>query len=230
MHGLPGGSTTCQSRLTWAAALLMVAGGCGGGDATRPPAASPAPPRDPEPSTLADEDRVQPPYGKPELQKALSGERVLEVTAERQVSELEDLLARQPDPAIADQLYLARADLAVRRRFVATLAACDADGRWCPPRLDDPPWAYALDADPSTEPPVTTALRFDLDSWRALAGELHGRACACRTLGCVDSVGVAIDRLELRPMPQVRGDETASVSITHARECLFRLRGKSLTR
>jgi hypothetical protein len=31
-------------------------------------------------------------------------------------------------------------------------------------------------------------------------------------------------------MPQVRGDEAATVSITRARECLFRLRGKSLTR
>jgi hypothetical protein len=211
----------------------MVAGGCGGGSAAAPPPVPPVaatPAGDPTQSSFADEDIYRPPYGKPELQKALSAERVLEVTAARQVGELEDLLARQADTAIADQLYFARSDLAVRRRFVATLAACDADGRWCPPRLDDPPWAFDYDAAPPTEPPVTQALRFDLDSWRALAGELHGRACACRTITCVDSVGVAIDKLEIRPMPQVRGDEAATVSITRARECLFRLRGKSLTR
>jgi hypothetical protein len=40
---------------------------------------------------------------------------------------------------------------------------------------------------------------------------------------------VAIARLEARPMPDVRGDETASQSITRARECLTRLRGKART-
>jgi len=77
---------------------------------------------------------------------------------------------------------------------------------------------------------VTATLRFDLESWRALAAELHGRACACRTLACVDSVGVAIDQLETRPMPQVASDDAAATAITRARECLFRLRGKSAMR
>ena len=72
-------------------------------------------------------------------------------------------------------------------------------------------------------------LRFDLESWQKVAAELHGRACACRTIACVDSMGVAIDQLEPRPMPEVRGDEVASQSITRARECLFRLRGKKAT-
>jgi hypothetical protein len=206
--------------------MLMVATGCGG--AATPPR-PPAPQTDNgAPATLAADDNYQPAYGKPELQKALSAERVLEATAERQVAELDDLLARQGDATLADQLYVARADLAVRQRFVAMLAACDAGGRWCPPRLDDPAWVYDLAADPPNEPPVTSTLRFDLDSWRALADELHGRACACRSLGCVDSVGFAIDKLEARPVPQVRGDEVATISVTRARECLFRLRGKSV--
>jgi hypothetical protein len=74
---------------------------------------------------------------------------------------------------------------------------------------------------------MTAALRFDLDSWRGLAAELHGRACACRTLACVDSVGIAIDQLETRPMPEVQSDDAATTAITRARECLFRLRGKA---
>ena len=110
LHGLPGGSTSCWGRLTSVAALLMVAGGCGGaapaGPSTAPP---PPPPKDATHSALADEDTYQPPYSKPELQKALSAERVLEVTAERKVNELEDLLARQPDTALADQLHAALA-------------------------------------------------------------------------------------------------------------------------
>ena len=75
---------------------------------------------------------------------------------------------------------------------------------------------------------LRSRLRFDLDSWRKLATELHGRACACRTIACVDSIDVAINELELRPMPVVQGDEMATESITRARQCLFRLRGKEL--
>ena len=69
-------------------------------------------------------------------------------------------------------------------------------------------------------------LPFDEESWRKFAAELHGRACACRTIAYVDGVGVAIDQLEPRPMLQVQGDEAASLSITRALECLYRLRGK----
>ena len=51
-----------------------------------------------------------------------------------------------------------------------------------------------------------------------------------RTLACVDSLGVAIDELEPRPMPEVQGDEAATASLTRARGCLFRLRGKTRRR
>jgi len=202
------------------AAWLVVLAGCGAASATRPP------PGDPEPahSALADEERFKPSYGKSELQRALIAERGLEATGERRVGELE---ARPGDTAVEDQLRVATADLAVRRRFIRTLEACQAAGRFCPPRLDDPPWSFDPDPDRPADPAMTAVLRFDLQSWRNLAAELHGRACACRTIACVDSVGVAIDLLEARPMPQVQTDDVSSASVTYARECLFRLRGKA---
>ena len=174
-------------------------------------------------SQLADDDRYVPSYGKPELQKALYAERAAEATGEKQVAELE---AGAADMPAQDRLRVARADLAVRRRFIATLEACQADGTLCPPRLDDPAWAYDYDADQIIAPPIDAAMRFELDGWRKIADELFGRACACRTILCVDGVGVAIDRLEKKPAADVQGDETASLAITRARECLFRLRGK----
>jgi hypothetical protein len=207
------------------AAGLAFAVACAGGGATQPPAAEPGQRSSGELGELAAEDRYQPSYDKPELSRALIAERAAEASAERQVTELED---RPASPATTDQLRVALADLGVRRRFIRTLEACEAVGAWCPPRLDDPAWAFDPDpdADRRVEPPVTSTLRFDLDSWRTLAAELHGRACACRTLACVDSLGVAIDQLERRPMPQVRDDDAATASVTRARECLFRLRGK----
>jgi len=165
-----------------------------------------------------------PPYGQPELQKALIAERAAEVTAERRLAEIEQ---RANDRAGQDRWIVATADLAVRRRFITTLEICEVDGRYCPPRLDDPPWSFDPDPDTPIAPPVTAALEFGLDGWRALAAELHGRACACRTLACIDSVGAAIDQLERRPSAEVQGDEAASASVTRARECLFRLRGRA---
>jgi hypothetical protein len=202
--------------------------GCPGPGASLPP---PARPEDAPHSTLADEDASPPSYGKAELQRALIAERAAEATLERRVGEIEAKLADPPvpgaiNPALEDQLRVATADLAVRRRFIATLEVCEAAGRWCPPRLDDPPWAFDPDPDQPADPPLTASLRYDLDSWRAIAGELFGRACACRTIACVDGVGVAIDELEPRPMPAVQGDDQAAAAITAARECLFRLRGK----
>jgi hypothetical protein len=202
-------------------AVWLVCAGCPGPAATRPP---PGDPGDATHSTLADFDIERPSYGKAELQKALIAERGIEATLERRVAELE---AREPGPGPDDQLRVAAADLAVRRRFIVTLEACESAGRWCPPRLDDPPWAYDPDPDQPADPPLSAALRFDLDSWRTIAAELYGRACACRTLACVDSLGAAIDELEQRPMPTVQGDDQAAAEITRARECLFRLRGKS---
>lgn len=201
--------------------------GCGS-SAKLPP---PARPEDTPHSTLAEEELYKPSYGAAELQKALIAERGAEATLERRVAELEARREAPPAgasaPALDDQLRVAAADLAVRRRFITTLEACEAAGRWCPPRLDDPPWGYDPDPDQPVDPPLTAPLRFDLDSWRAVAAELHGRACACRTLACVDSVGVAIDELEPRPMPMVQRDDEATADITRARECLFRLRGRT---
>ncbi len=201
--------------------LLAAFLGCGGGGRTAPLPEDPA-----RHSELADDDRFVPAYGKPELQKALIAERGAEATGERMVSELQ---AQAGDLAGEDRLRVAVANLAVRARFIAALEACESHGEWCPPRLDDPPFAFDPDPDVGLPvPPLESPLRFDLDSWRTVATELHGRACACRTLACVDGVGVAIDVLERRPMPEVLGDEAATVSITRARECLFRLRGKAV--
>lgn len=200
--------------------LALVLAACGGA-ATAPLLA----PSDPGPrAALADDEHYAPPYGKPELSRALIGERGAEATGERVVGELEANEAR--DAAADERLRVAMADLGVRRRFIASLETCESGGRWCPPRLDDPPWAFDPSLEPPRDPQLETPLRFDLASWQKVAAELHGRACACRTLACVDSVGVAIDHLEGRPIPDVQGDDAATLSITRARECLFRLRGR----
>ncbi len=165
---------------------------------------------------LASDDDFVPAYAKPELERALIAERGREAKAERAIADLETSGA---------DVMTAVADLAVRRRFIAALESCQSRDRNCPPRLDEP--AFAYDYDSTDPPPLDAPLRFDLASWQKLATELHGRACACRTLACVDGVGVAIDELEKKPMADVAGDETSSLSITRARQCLFRLRGKS---
>lgn len=186
------------------------------------------PPRTTEPqitphAQLADEEVFRPTYGKSELQRALITERGAEAKGEALITELES------KEGTDDRLRLAQDDLAVRRRFIASLESCEAAGRFCPPRLDDPPWTFDPDPDVQQPPKLDTPLRFDLASWQKVSAELHGRACACRTLACVDSVSVVIEQLETRPMPEVQGDETATQSITWARECLFRLRGKKAT-
>jgi hypothetical protein len=170
-------------------------------------------------TALAEDDGGEPPptYDKSELQKALIAERAAEAKVEHRITELE--AAGDPDPINA-----ARADLAIRRRFIATLETCEATARYCPPRLDDPAWSYDIEMD--ADPKLDTPLRFDLQSWQKVTAELHGRACACRTLSCLDSMSVVISRLETRPLEDVRGDETASIEITRARECIYRLLGK----
>ena len=204
-------------RPVWLLAAFLLA--CGGSTShTRP-----TDPNASTPGEFAEEDRYVPSYSKSDLQRALEKERGAEATAERIVGDLE---SRDRDAVADEQLRVAAADLAVRRNFIASLDACQSSGRLCPPRLDDPAWSFDADSDKQIAPPVTADLRFDVASWRVLALELHGRACACRTIQCVDSVGVAIDQLEKRPMPDVLGDEEASLSITRARQCLFRLRGK----
>jgi hypothetical protein len=167
-------------------------------------------------SAHADDDVYKPSYDKSDVHQALTAERGAEASGELRLRELED-------KGDYEQLRTASADLAVRRRFIASLEACEATGQVCPPRLDNPSWTYAIDSD--ADPKLDSHLRFDLASWQKISAELHGRACACRTVACVDSMFSAIDRLETRPMPDVQGDEPASLSITRARECLYRLRG-----
>jgi len=162
-----------------------------------------------------DEDAVAPSYARGELEKALASEHSALEADEKHVTEVADN---------SDALAKALADLEVRRRFVASLEECRASGRFCPPRLDDPPWSY--DVESAAAPKLETPLRFDLEDWRKMTDELHGRACACRTIACVDGISVAIDTLSKRPMPDVESDEAATVSVTKARECLFRLRGR----
>jgi hypothetical protein len=165
--------------------------------------------------TAVEEELFKPTYERTELDAALKTERAALAAAEQRVRELED--------GDYDALRAAQNDAAVRQRFVAALEACAANGRACPPRLDDPAWTFDIEA--NVDPKLDTTLRFDVASWQKVSAELFGRACACRTLACVDSMFVAIERLETRPMPDVQADEAASLSITRARECLYRLRG-----
>ena len=214
-------------RPLWVAlAFLVFCAACPSGGGTQTNGKLPFVP-DPPRGSLADEDLFVPTYGKAEIQKALIAERGAEATGEKTVTELE---TKMTDRADEDRLRVARADLAVRRRFIASLEACEASGHACPPRLDDPTFSWDPDpVGPKQPPPVDSDLRFDPASWQKLSMELFGRACACRTMYCVDGMTAAIDELEMRPMPDVQGDEVASLSITRARECLFRLRGKKAT-
>lgn len=159
---------------------------------------------DTTPAPPLDDTAYRPTYGKPELQNAIISERAKEAAAER-------------DPAARPE------DLAVRRRFIAALEACQENGRACPPRLDEPAWTWSGEGDPKLDVEV----RFALGDWQKVTAELHGRACACRTMACVDGIGEALDALSTRPMPEVQGDEAATQSITWARQCLFYLRGRS---
>jgi hypothetical protein len=207
---LPLGYLNQMRRL----ALLLAIVGCKTGSAPRGGAADEVTYHGA--STMSDDDLYKPSYDKDELGRALTAERTAAAAAEQRLRELED-------KGDYDQVRVAGTDLAVRKRFIASLAACSATGQACPPRLDDPAWSFDLEAD--VDPKLDTPLRFDLASWRSVAAELHGRACACRTSTCVDSMFVAIDRLEKRPMREVQDDELASTSIVRARDCLYRLRG-----
>lgn len=167
---------------------------------------------------MAPDEEAPPPYDKAAIGKALSTERAAELRGERAVAEAET-------GGDADRLRTALADLEVRRRFIHILELCEARDKMCPPRLDEPPWPYAVDSD--EDPKLDVPLRFDLASWQKVAAELHGRACACRTEACLDSMEATIKRLETRPVDDVQADETANVEITRARECMFRLRGRT---
>ena len=163
------------------------------------------------------DDLYKPSYLKADLDKAIAGEHAKVASLEHQAEAAEAGEA-------GDDLRVVLGDLAVRRRFVDSLEACAANGRECPPRLDEPAWSFEPDSD--AKPPLDSSLRFDRADWIKLATELHGRACACRTVACLDSFTSLIDQLESQPTRDVQGDETAAQSIVWARECLFRLRGK----
>ena len=166
----------------------------------------------PEPHTqLAGDDDPKPTYDKAALEKALIAERGAEATNERRVADAE----QKGDD---DALRIAVADLAVRRRFITALETCQQSQHLCPPRLDDPPGQ------------LEAPLRFDLADWQKLTTELHGRACACRTQACVDATDAQLNELEERPMQDVRADEQATFELTRARECLYRLRGKTIAK
>jgi len=209
--------------------LLVVTAACGGGDVYHARKTG-----DQGVNThaqLADDDGFRPTYSKADLENALIAERGKEAREEHALADLQ--AAAERDPTISPNTpRLAEADLVVRRRFIATLETCQAEGRACPPRLDEPAWTWDIDPEPAAAkpPPLDTPLRYDLDTWQKLTAELHGRACACRTQTCVDGVGVAIDMLETKPMRAVQDDDSAIAALTAARECLFRLRGKEVAK
>src|ERR1041385_6214814 len=80
---------------------------------------------------FADEP-VKPTFDKAALDAALATERDKQTALEQQIAALEAV------PTVDDQLRSALDELGVRRRFIATLQACAATGRDCPPRLDAP--------------------------------------------------------------------------------------------
>ena len=210
--------------------LLVAAAACGGGDVYH--ARKTGDQGVTTHAELADDSGFKPTYSKADLETALIAERGKEA---RDVQRLADLQAQaERDPTISPNTpRIAEADLAVRRRYLATLEACQASGVACPPRLDEPPWTWDYDPDlgsPQKPPPLDAPLRYDVASWQVVTAELHGRACACRTIACVDGIGVALDQLEGTPMRVVQDDDASIASITAARECLFRLRGKEVAK
>src|SRR5262245_13398422 len=70
-------------------------------------------------TALATDDDYKPTYEKAELQRVLSSERSAVAAAESRAGDLD---SETGDP---QQLQLVRQDLAVRRRFVASLEACE---------------------------------------------------------------------------------------------------------
>src|SRR5687768_10586981 len=121
------------SEMRWLALLLALTA-CKSGGAAKPDDVTSTT------SGLADDDVYKPSYTKAELDEALTSERASEAAAAARVQQLED-------GGDYDQLRIAAADLAVRRRFIASLEACHAGGMTCPPRLDEPAWSYDVEAD-----------------------------------------------------------------------------------
>lgn len=191
---------------------------CGGPGAYRPPTSIDN--GETGHGAFSPDDAYRPTYNRADIDKALVTEHAREASLVQQVTTLE----ANATPDVDDPAYRAAlADLAVRRNFITALETCSAWGRDCPPRLDEPAWKYEPDSE--APPPLDASVRFDRADWIKVTAELHGRACACRTIACVDSFDALIGRLETQPTRDVQGDETATQSIVWARECLFRLRG-----
>jgi hypothetical protein len=180
--------------------LLLALAACGPG--TPPQAGSGADVITYHKAELSDDEEPPPKYHRSDLDDVLEAERAKVA-------------------AMSDE---DRDNILVRKRFIEILELCKATGTNCPPRIDEPAWTFEADSD--TDPKLENPLRFDVDSWRKLSTELHGRACACRTIDCVDTVEVAIQRLEVRPMRDVQSDDFAAIEIVRARDCLARLRGR----
>jgi hypothetical protein len=212
-----------------ALALVAVLSACGGttsvsgAGATQPAGAGAGQPvSDPNLAThdvfLTEDDVAPSRYGRTDLDRVIAAEHAALDTADAALATLAN------DPKPDDALAGALADRGVRQRFVATLESCRDSNRRCPPRLEDRPFTYDLASD--KDPKLDVPLRFDLEDWRNVTAELNERACACRTLACVDALDAAMNALETRPMPQVSEDDAAATSLTRARACAMRLRGR----
>lgn len=198
----PGVAGSCRYTLEGMRSLplLLALGACGPG--TPPQAGTGADVITYHKAEMSDDEEPPPKYHRSDLEDVLDAERA----------------------KVAAMSEEDRDNILVRKRFIETLELCKATGTYCPPRIDDPVLAFDVDGD--SDPKLESPLRFDVDSWRKVSTELHGRACACRTVGCIDTLEVAIQRLEVRPMPDVQSDDLAAVEIVRARDCLARLGGR----
>jgi hypothetical protein len=198
-------------RLAAALALALLSG-CGGSSSAPRLVETSARSAEADPEATD----VRPSYPRPELEQVISDERRAIAQAELELAALSEQRGQTVE------LALRTADLGVQRRYLAALEQCRDSGRWCPPRLGLR-WTISDDADVPVA--LDATLRFDRDSWRALTTELWARGCDCRSMRCVDAMTQTIDALETRPTPEVQGDHDASVALTGARTCLWRLRG-----
>jgi hypothetical protein len=172
-----------------------------------------------EPLIDAESTEVHPSYGRADMERVLAEER--RALAEGQATA--EALMLQKGKAV--ELSLALADLSVQRRYIEAMESCRDHGVWCPPRLGLT-WTLR-DGDVDVPVSLDAEQRFDLESWRKLTRELWARGCDCRSMRCVDAMTRTVDVLEARPTAEVQGDHEASVALTGARTCLWRLRGKA---
>lgn len=214
------GSLSASRRLSLSASLVASVAaslaaslvGCGGAPVERYVEPTKATPVDPEAV------EVVPTYSRQEMERVLAEERQAHTAAQAVLASLMEQRGRSVEIA------LKLADVGVQARYLEGLEACRARGVWCPPKLG---MAWTIREEQAVPVSLDAEVRFDLTSWRALASELWARGCDCRSMTCVDAMTQTIDELEKQPMPEVQGDPEAAASITAARTCLWRLRGKA---